>query len=128
MAQAARIKDLERAARELRKSNEILKLASAFFAQAELDRFYGERQVHGGNPNGCLRTVTHARQANAQRLRSSEHLESLQASPLRHALSDRTEALTWSFRRQSIGLGSRFPKPFRITRLRGPRDQCLVCN
>ena len=34
----SRIKDLEREVRELRKANEILKLASAFFAQAELDR------------------------------------------------------------------------------------------
>jgi transposase len=33
-----RIKDLEREVRELRKTNEILKLASAYFAQAELDR------------------------------------------------------------------------------------------
>lgn len=33
-----RIKELEREVRELRKANEILKLASAFFAQAELDR------------------------------------------------------------------------------------------
>jgi transposase-like protein len=32
------IKALEREVRELRKANEILKLASAFFAQAELDR------------------------------------------------------------------------------------------
>jgi len=37
-AEAQRIKDLERENRELRKANEILKLASAFFAQAELDR------------------------------------------------------------------------------------------
>jgi len=37
-AEAERIKDLERENRELRKANEILKLASAFFAQAELDR------------------------------------------------------------------------------------------
>jgi len=34
----ARIKDLEREVKELRKANEILKLASAFFAQADLDR------------------------------------------------------------------------------------------
>jgi len=34
----ARIKELERENKELRKANEILKLASAFFAQAELDR------------------------------------------------------------------------------------------
>ena len=36
--EARRIKELERENRELRKANEILKLASAFFAQAELDR------------------------------------------------------------------------------------------
>ncbi len=36
--EAQRIKDLERENRELRKANEILKLASAFFAQAEFDR------------------------------------------------------------------------------------------
>jgi transposase len=34
----ARIKDLERENAELRRANEILKTASAFFAQAELDR------------------------------------------------------------------------------------------
>jgi transposase-like protein len=33
-----RIKDLEREVKELRKANEILKLASAFFAQAEQGR------------------------------------------------------------------------------------------
>jgi len=37
-AETQRIKELERENRELRKANEILKLASAFFAQAELDR------------------------------------------------------------------------------------------
>ena len=37
-AEAQRIKELERENRGLRKANEILKLASAFFAQAELDR------------------------------------------------------------------------------------------
>jgi transposase-like protein len=36
--EAQRIKDLERENKELRRANEILKLASAFFAQAELDR------------------------------------------------------------------------------------------
>ena len=35
---AARIADLEREVRELRRANEILKTASAFFAAAELDR------------------------------------------------------------------------------------------
>ena len=34
-----RIKALERENKELRRANEILKLASAFFAQAELDRY-----------------------------------------------------------------------------------------
>lgn len=33
-----RIKELEREVRALRKTNEILKLASAYFAQAEFDR------------------------------------------------------------------------------------------
>ncbi|OHX15474.1 transposase [Chromobacterium amazonense] len=36
--EAARVKALEREVRELKKANEILRLASAFFAQAELDR------------------------------------------------------------------------------------------
>jgi len=34
----ARVKDLERDNRELRRANEILRKASAYFAQAELDR------------------------------------------------------------------------------------------
>ena len=33
-----RLKELERENRELKRANEILKLASAFFAKAELDR------------------------------------------------------------------------------------------
>ena len=37
-AEAKRVKELERENKELRRANEILKLASAFFAQAELDR------------------------------------------------------------------------------------------
>lgn len=37
-AEAQRIKELEREAKELRRANEILRTASAFFAQAELDR------------------------------------------------------------------------------------------
>ncbi len=36
--EAERVKQLERENRELRKANEILKVASAFFAQTELDR------------------------------------------------------------------------------------------
>lgn len=34
----ARVKELEREVRELKRANEILKVASVFFAQAELDR------------------------------------------------------------------------------------------
>lgn len=37
-SEAQRIKDLERQVKELQKANDILKLTSAFFAQAELDR------------------------------------------------------------------------------------------
>ena len=37
---AARLKALERENRELRQANEILRKASAYFAQAELDRRY----------------------------------------------------------------------------------------
>ncbi len=37
-AEQEHVKALEREVRELRKANEILRLASAFFAQAELDR------------------------------------------------------------------------------------------
>ena len=37
-ASAPRVRELEREVRELKRANEILKLASAFFAQAELDR------------------------------------------------------------------------------------------
>jgi transposase-like protein len=37
-AERDRVKALEREVKELRRANEILKVASAFFAQAELDR------------------------------------------------------------------------------------------
>jgi transposase-like protein len=37
-AEVERIKDLERENRELKRANEILRKASAYFAQAELDR------------------------------------------------------------------------------------------
>ena len=37
-AEKARIKELERENRELRQANEILRKASAYFAQVELDR------------------------------------------------------------------------------------------
>ncbi len=37
-AEAQRVKELEREVKELRRTNEILRLASAFFAKAEFDR------------------------------------------------------------------------------------------
>ena len=37
-SEQARVKELEREVRELRRTNEILRKASAYFAQAELDR------------------------------------------------------------------------------------------
>lgn len=37
-SEAARLKELERENRELKRANEILRKAAAFFAQAELDR------------------------------------------------------------------------------------------
>ncbi len=37
-AEGQKVSELERENKELRRANEILKLASAFFAQAELDR------------------------------------------------------------------------------------------
>ena len=37
-SEAARVKELEQEVRELRRANEILRRASAYFAQAELDR------------------------------------------------------------------------------------------
>lgn len=37
-AEAQRMKELERENKELRRANDILRTASAFFAQAELDR------------------------------------------------------------------------------------------
>ena len=37
-AEAVRVKELEQEVRELRRANEILRRASAYFAQAELDR------------------------------------------------------------------------------------------
>jgi transposase-like protein len=39
-AEEERVKALEREVRELRKANEILRLASAFFAQTELGRHF----------------------------------------------------------------------------------------
>ena len=46
-AEQQRIKELEREVRELGKTNEILKLADANFAQAELDRLEDRRHVPG---------------------------------------------------------------------------------
>jgi|GEM_PF-359327 len=50
-----RIKELEREVRELRKTNEILKLASAHFAQAELDRHHSPRHADQSGAHRCNR-------------------------------------------------------------------------
>jgi transposase len=41
-----RLKLLEKENRELKKANEILRLASAFFAKAELDAFTDDGRLH----------------------------------------------------------------------------------
>ena len=48
-ADAQCVKELERENRQLRRANEILKLASAFFAQAELDRRPNSRRASSTN-------------------------------------------------------------------------------
>lgn len=53
-AEHERMKALERENGELRKANEILRLASAFFVQAELDRRFKSKSVHRQAPP-CLR-------------------------------------------------------------------------
>src|SRR5258705_730323 len=49
---ADRLKALEREVRELRQANEILRKASAYFAQAELDRPFGNDGVRRRAPSG----------------------------------------------------------------------------
>ena len=63
-AEQQRIKELEREVREPRKTNEILKLASAYFAQAELDRQFrkGER-LHRRAPRSLSRSAVRCRSA-----------------------------------------------------------------
>ena len=48
----ARLKVLERGNRELRQANEFLKKASAYFAQAELDRHSTDDHVYRRSPCG----------------------------------------------------------------------------
>lgn len=55
-----RLKTLERENKELRRANEILKLASAFFAQAELDRPLKSRRpssINIATPSGSSRSA-----------------------------------------------------------------------
>lgn len=59
-AERERIKALEREVKELRRTNEILKLASAFFAQAELDRRFKSRRpslISIATPSGSSRSA-----------------------------------------------------------------------
>ena len=51
---ATKLKALERENRELRQANEILRKASAYFAQAELDRRFGGHDcLHRRSPPGA---------------------------------------------------------------------------
>jgi transposase-like protein len=50
---AEKLKALERENRELRQANEILRKASAYFAQAELDRRF--KRIHPGSPTFLFR-------------------------------------------------------------------------
>lgn len=63
-AEAKRIKDLEREVNELRRANGILRTASAFFAQAEIDRqlkFCTPTSTNTGIAMGSSRSVTSCR-------------------------------------------------------------------
>ena len=63
-AETQRIKDLERENKELRGANDILRTASAFFAQAELDRKLKSRtptSISTGIPTGSSRFATYCR-------------------------------------------------------------------
>ena len=52
-SERGRLKALERKVKELRRANKILKLASAFFAQAEFDRYLKAFiDQHRGHPFG----------------------------------------------------------------------------
>ena len=59
-AEMQRIKELEREVKELRRANDILRTASAFFAQAELDRKLKSRtptSTSTGIPTGSSRSA-----------------------------------------------------------------------
>jgi transposase len=53
-SEAQRVKELEREVKELRRANEIVKVASSFFAQAELDRRFKSR----GSPSTSIATLS----------------------------------------------------------------------
>ena len=63
-AQAQRVKDLEREVKELRRADEILRLASAFFAQAKVDRQLkscGSSLTGIATPSGSSRSARYCR-------------------------------------------------------------------
>ncbi len=54
-AERQRLKELERENRELRRSNDILRQASAYFAKAEfIDRNLNPKKIKKTPKNGCL--------------------------------------------------------------------------
>ena len=56
-AEQDRIKELEREVRELRQANEILRKASAYFAQTELDRRFKSAYQNGTEPPRVCRRL-----------------------------------------------------------------------
>jgi transposase len=78
-----RIKELEREVRELRKTNEILKLAAAYFAQAELDRHHERR-----TPSSTRIALVAGSSRSAQRCGSPRRRNAVRARRYRSLVSN----------------------------------------
>ena len=92
-SEAQRMKELERENKELRRANEILKLASAFFAQAELDRRLKSRGISSTSiaiPSGSSRS---ARSCRSPR-RRIDAMQRCDASPT-NAVPERIATKCW---------------------------------
>jgi len=61
LAEAQRVKQLEREVKELRRANETLKWASAFYAQAELDRRLKYLWISSTSAETCTGSIRSAR-------------------------------------------------------------------
>ena len=91
-----RIKELEREVRELRKTNEILKLAAAYFAQAELDRHHERRA-----PSSTRIALVAGSSRSAQRCRSPRRRNAVRARRYRSLVSHVRS--NWASRRARAG-------------------------